>query len=271
MNHSTAVAFSVDLEPNKDGSLDDVRDAMEWYDRTIPRGTVFVTRRIATELPNVVDDLSTDHEVGVHVHPREFGHEHDQLAELSQERQAELVSTTRKAVANAARVSTDLVTSFRAGRHSASEETIDVLRELDFGVDASVHVRYDNHFPESITSRADPFVWNGIVEVPTSFARLPVFSRCGLRSVAEGVVTATASTLRTDSWMCSGDRAIQSLLSSSGFVSFYMHPYDATSYHSQLSNGGSKFRRRVEQIVSDLGESSTNWITMSDACAYRVD
>ena len=32
-------AFSVDLEPNKDDTLDGIRDAMEWFDETIPRFT----------------------------------------------------------------------------------------------------------------------------------------------------------------------------------------------------------------------------------------
>jgi len=161
-------AFSVDLEPNKDGSLDGVGRAMEWYAETVPRGTVYTTYRIATELPDLVADLATDHELGVHVHPREFGHDHDQFGDLSRDRQRDLVDRTRHAVADAAALDIDDVTVFRAGRHSATTTTLSVLADLGFEVDASAHVNYD-WLPESIGSATDPLVLdNGLVELPTS-------------------------------------------------------------------------------------------------------
>lgn len=253
------VMFSVDLEPNKDGSLNDVRGAVTWFDRTVPEGTVFTTHRIATALPELVDKLRENHEIGVHVHPKEFGHDHDQLAELSRDRQAKLISTTREAIADAVDCDPDQIQSFRAGRHSASEETIDVLRNLGFEVDASVHVRYDDYLPESITRRNDPFEWGGLVEVPTSFTRLPILSRCGPR----GVVTATANALRTDSWLCSGERAIHHLLNASQVVSMYMHPYDATDYHDSIENSGEEFRQRVERTIDALENRSAEFTTSS--------
>lgn len=242
------LALSVDLEPNKDGTLDGVRDAMEWFDRTVGRGTVFTTYRIATELPELVEELHRDHEIGVHVHPREFGHDHDELARLSAERQSGLIATTRTAVAEAIGVDPDTIRSFRAGNHSVSEETVDVLRR-GFDVDASVHVRYDDSLPKRVTRRTDPFEWDGLVEVPTTYALLPVSSRCCLRALAAGAITATASTLRTDSWFCPGERAIRHLFSSSSVVSMYMHPYDATDYHGGLENCGSVFRARIGRLL----------------------
>lgn len=258
------VAFSVDLEPNKDGTLDGVRRAMEWFDRTVPRGTVFTTYRIATELPDLVGDLAGSHEVGVHVHPREFGHDHDQLARLPPERQEQLIENTRTAVADAVDVDEAVIRSFRAGRHSASEETIDVLRQLDFGVDASVHVRYDEFLPASVTRRRNPFWWDGVVEVPTTYATPPLSIRCAVRSLTAGEIPATASTLRTDALFCTGERVIRQLLSQVAVVSMYMHPYDATDYHEPLENAGPTFRSRVRRLVSDIEERSATFVSVAE-------
>jgi hypothetical protein len=242
------VAVSVDLEPNKDGSLDGVRDAMAWFDRAVPRGTVFATYRIATELPELLVDLADAHEIGVHVHPREFGHDHDQLAELPASRQRELIAETRTAI-------TDAVgrepTSFRAGRHSASRETISVLSELGFAVDASVNVRYADYFPKNLTERTEPFELDGLTELPVTHGTLPVVSRCGLRGLAERPVTATAATLRTDRLGCTGLSAVDIVLRNATVGSFYMHPYDATEYH-RLPNVGETYRRRFESLLATV-------------------
>lgn len=247
------LAFSVDLEPNKDDSLDEIQEAMEWFDRTVPRGTVYTTYRIATELPNVVSMLAADHEIAVHVHPREFGHENDQLAKLSANRQRELIATTRAAIAEAAELDTDDIVSFRAGRHSASEETFDVLTDLGFMVDASINVRYTDFLSESLTARTEPFYTeNGLLEVPTTYYRPSLLSRVGLRIFPQRELTATANTLRTDSPICSGTHALQSLFSSVNGISMYMHPYDATEYHTDLENGGETFRNRLNTLFSRM-------------------
>ena len=62
---SDQVAFSVDLEPNKDGSLDGIRDAITWFDEVVDRGTVFTTYRIADELPGLITELAETHEIGL--------------------------------------------------------------------------------------------------------------------------------------------------------------------------------------------------------------
>lgn len=245
-----AVVFSVDLEPNQDGTLAGVREAMEWFERTVPAGTVFATQRIATELPELLAQLDETLEIGVHVHPREFGHEHDQLAELSRERQRELITETRTAVADAIGSQPEAVTSFRAGRHSASETTLSVLSELGFRVDASINVRYGEYLPRSIRRQTGPFEHDGLVELPTSHARLSLLSRCALRGLLARPVTATAATLRADAWGCSGLRATRQVLDAATVASFYMHPFDATDYHD-LENDGATFRERFEQLVAD--------------------
>lgn len=257
-----AVLFSVDLEPNKDGTLEGVRDAMEWFDRTVPSGTIFTTYRIADELPDLVAELSESFEIGVHVHPREFGREHDQLAELQESVQREIIAETRAEVARAVDQSPEEVVSFRAGRHSASKTTMTVLRDLGFHVDASVNVRYDDYLPSSITERSEPFEWNGLVEIPTSYAMLPVLSRCGLRRLMTGPLTATSSTIRSDSWGCHGGLAMAFILESTAVSSFYMHPYDATEYHS-LKNVGLEFRTRFEKCIESI---ESPFITSSDVC-----
>jgi len=76
------LAFSVDLEPNKDRSFAGIHEAMDWFDEVVPRGTVYTTRQIASKQPSIVKDLSENHEIGVHVHPKEFGYDHDDLASL---------------------------------------------------------------------------------------------------------------------------------------------------------------------------------------------
>lgn len=256
------LAFSVDLEPNKDDTLVGVEEAMEWFDRTVPRGTVYTTYRIATELPDVVASLSTDHEIGVHVHPREFGHDHDQLAELPVDRQRELIQRTRTALAEAAAIDLDKIVSFRAGRHSASEATLDVLADLGFKVDASINVRYSDYLPSPLISTSGPFhLENGLLEVPTSFYRPSLFSRVGLRVFPQRELTATASSLRTDSPICSGPRAIRELFSAiEDGVSMYMHPYDATDYHTDLENNGAAFRSRVQKLFATVGD---RWLFVS--------
>jgi hypothetical protein len=248
-------AFSVDLEPNKDDTLDGIRDAMEWFDETIPRGTVYSTHRIATELPDIVSMLAIDHEIGAHVHPREFGHEHDQLAELPVEQQRELILTTRESVAEAAGVNTKDIVSFRAGRHSASGATFDVLTNLSFEVDASINVRYTDYLPPSLTEQIEPFYLDtGLLEVPTTYFRPSILSRAGLRIFPQRELTATANTLRTDSPVCSGHQAMRGILSSVSGISMYMHPYDATEYHSELENNGETFRYRVSSLLTEASD-----------------
>lgn len=263
-------AFSVDLEPNKDDTLGGIRDAMEWFDETVPRGTVYTTHRIATELSEVVSMLATDHEIGVHVHPREFEHEHDQLAELTPERQRELIATTRESVAEAAEIDEKDIVSFRAGRHSASEETFDVLSDLGFEVDASINVRYTDYLPASLTNRSEPFYLdNGLLELPTTYYRPSILSRVGLRIFPQRELTATANTLRTDSPVYSGTRAMRELVSSVSGVSMYIHPYDATSYHGDLENNGEVFRRRVEEVVSTI-DRSHRFVTAAELLDYST-
>lgn len=249
--------LSVDLEPNKDGTMDGVRDAMEWFDQTVPRGTVFATHRIATEMPDLLAMLAESHEIGVHVHPREFGHDHDQLAELSSNRQRELISQTRTKITNATGIEP---ISFRAGRHSASRKTLRVLRDLGFAIDASINVRYDRYLPADLTECSEPFEIDGIIEVPVTHAVLPIFSSCGLRALAERPVTATAATLRADRWGCSGPAALTWMVEQSEVFSFYMHPYDATDHHN-LENSSETFRLRFVEIIND---SSFSVVEMSN-------
>ncbi|MFB6201880.1 MAG: polysaccharide deacetylase family protein [Halorhabdus sp.] len=247
------VAFSVDLEPNKDGTLDGIAEAMEWFDDVVPCGTIFATHRIATELPSVVERLATDHEIGVHVHPREFGHDHDQFAELDADRQRELLVRTREELAAAGNIPDEEVTSFRAGRHSASETTFEVLADLGFTIDASINVRYTDYLPETLTRRQEPFVLEaGLFEVPTTWERPPLFSRVGLRQFPGRDLTATASTLRTDRRGTTGLQCVEWLFSAVEGFSFYMHPYDATDHHDNLQNNGDTFRRRLESLVADF-------------------
>ena len=264
-------AFSVDLEPNKDDTLDGIRDAMEWFDETIPRGTVYTTHRIATELSDVVSMLATDHEIGVHVHPREFEHEHDQFAELTPERQRELIATTRESVAEAAGIDEKDIVSFRAGRHSASEETFNVLSDLGFEVDASINVRYTDYLPAPLTNRSEPFYLdNGLLEIPTTYYRPHLFSRVGVRVFPQRELTATSNTLRTDSPICTGNQAIRNLFSAvEDGISMYIHPYDATSYHSDLENNGEVFRRRMEEVLSTI-DRSHRFVTAAELLDYST-
>jgi hypothetical protein len=259
------LAFSVDLEPNKDGSLDGIPEAMDWYTSVVPRGTVYTTYRIATERPEVVERLAGDHEIGVHVHPREFGHEDDNLATLPRERQRHLIVETHEAVAEAAGLSTDEITAFRAGRHQAGPNTLAVLNDLGFTLDASINVRYQDHLPNAVTERSAPFRHgSGLVELPTTYAEPPLFSRVGLRAGVGGNITATAHELRSDRRFCSGHLALSWLFESTdGVVSMYMHPYDATGYEG-LENDGPEFRRRVRTLLNDIDPS---FITASDLSA----
>ncbi|RLM57147.1 hypothetical protein DVK02_04970 [Halobellus sp. Atlit-31R] len=244
------VVFSVDLEPNKDDSMDGIREAMEWFDRTVPRGTVFATYRIADEMPDLLVELAESHEIGVHVHPREFGHDHDQLAELSRDRQRELIEQARGVITDA--VGTEPL-SFRAGRHSASRETLTMLKELGFEMDASINVRYTDYLPESLTSRREPFALeSGLYEVPTSYGRPSLFSHLGLRLFPNRELTATANTLRTDRRGYSGLDALSWLRETVSDLSMYMHPYDATDHHANLENNGGVFRARVEKLLEPV-------------------
>lgn len=259
---SDYLAISVDLEPNKDGSIDDVAEAMEWYQKTVECGTVYATYRIATEMPDLIDRLATDHEIGVHVHPREFGHDHDQFAELPRDRQHELISDTRQALTHAADLDQSAVTVFRAGRHSASKTTFDVLEALDFNVDASVNIHYTAYLPSEITTHPAPFdITTDLSELPTTYNRPPLFSRLGLRAFPDQPVTATANTLRTDKRGTTGLDALRWLMDTSAFMSFYMHPYDASGYHSDVPNSGVMFRQRFETLIRD---SSETFLTASE-------
>lgn len=243
--------FTVDLEPNKDGTLTGVRSAMEWFDKVVPRGTVFATYQIATELPDLLAELTPAHEVGVHVHPREFGHESDQLAKLPPYRQRQLISKTRSVIAEA---TGEKPVSFRAGRHSASQETLDILRDLGFSYDASVNVRYSEQLPNHLIKNSEPFEIDGLTEIPVTFGNLRILSKHGIRALVERPITATASTLRTDWRGCSGIEALEIVAKESDTFSFYMHPYDATNYHN-LVQCGAIFRRRFEYLVECVNET----------------
>lgn len=257
------VAFSVDLEPNKDDSLDGVTEAMKWFDEVVPRGTAFATHRIATDRPGIIELLAADHEIGVHVHPREFGHDHDQLADLDADRQRDLIAQTRAELAEAAGCPIEAITSFRAGRHSASETTLDVLADLGFTVDASVNVRYTDYLPKSLTNRRDPFTLDsGLYELPTSYGRPSLLSRVGLRLFPNRELTATANNLRTDKRGCSGLYALSWLRDTVSGLSMYMHPYDATDHHAALENSGDVFRERVEHLFKPL--DAATFVSASD-------
>jgi peptidoglycan/xylan/chitin deacetylase (PgdA/CDA1 family) len=264
-----SIAFSVDLEPNKDGSFDGVAEAMDWYDNLVPQGTVYTTYRVATERPDIVSRLADEHDIGVHVHPKEFGHDHDDLATLTPERQRNLIAETRDAVAGAADVKPTGITAFRAGRHKASSETLSVLSNLGFIVDASVNVRYRDHMPDSVTDTVVPFQHEcGIIELPTTYAVPSLVSRVGLRAGPGGNVTATAHELRTDRRCCTGLRALSWLFEQTGdVVSMYMHPYDATDYHEGLENTGTQFRHRLKKLFS---ETNRQYITASDLCSEQT-
>lgn len=263
------VAFSVDLEPNKDDTLDGVAEAMRWFDDVVPRGTVYATHRVATELPDLIADIAIDHEIGVHVHPREFGHGHDQLAEVNADRQRELITVTRMRLAEAAGVDEHEVTAFRAGRHSARETTFQVLADLGFEVDASVNVRYTNYLPESLTAKQDPFrLDSGLLELPTTYGRPSLFSLERLRLFPGRELTATANTLRSDRRGCSGLRALSWLRDEMNGFSMYMHPYDATTHHTELDNNGTEFRERVECLLDPVPSSA--FVTAKDL-QVRID
>lgn len=245
-----SVAFSVDLEPNKDGSFDGVGEAMSWFDEVVPRGTAFVTHAVATERPEIVADLASDHEIGVHVHPREFDHDHDQLAELPSDRQRALIEQTRTALGNTVDQPVD---SFRAGRHSLSLKTLKILGDLGFRTDASINVNYQDFLARDLPERRGPFeIDDGLVEVPTSYAVPSLLSLPGIRAFPGGTVTATANTLRTDARFCSGLRAVRAVFDATDPVSMYMHPYDATEYHGNLQNAGVVFRKRTERLLDDV-------------------
>jgi hypothetical protein len=246
------MAFSVDLEPNTDGSLEGVAEAMEWVDTVVHRGTFYTTYRVATDAPDLVAALATEHELGVHVHPKEFGHDHDSLARLSRARQRELITKTRRAVAAAAGCDPTALTAFRAGRHQASDTTFEVLADLGFEIDASVHVNYRDHLPSELTDRQEPFELDAdLIELPTTYGVPPLLSRARLWTFPGGVITATANTLRTDRRGCRGDYAVSWLCAQTEpVVSIYMHPYDATDYE-RLSNGGRQFRQRLERLINE--------------------
>jgi len=265
-----SIAFSVDLEPNKDGSFDGVAEAMDWYDSVVHHGTVYTTYRVATERPAIVGGLVEDHEIGVHVHPREFGYTNDDLAALSRDRQRELITETRTAVGDAAGMATSELTAFRAGRHKAGPETLAVLADLGFDLDASVHVRYREYMPAAVTDRVGPFDHeSGLVELPTTYGQPSLFSRIGLRAGPGGTITATAHELRSDRRLCRGTRAVHWLFEATdGVISMYMHPYDASGYHQDLENVGEQFRVRLTELLEG---SDRGLVTASDVCASVRD
>ena len=257
------IAFSMDTEPNQDGSFTGIEDAIEWFDDTVPRGTIYATYRIATERPELIQLLRDDHEIAVHVHPKEFGHEEDDLGALSADRQRELIKMTRKAVAEAVDLDPDDLISFRAGRHKASPTTLSILEELGFKLDASINVRYGSYFDHSTRSRVAPFEHeSGIIELPTTYGKPRPLSRPWLWTAPNGVITATANTLRTDRRFCSGLRALSWLFETTpSVVSMYMHPYDATTHHD-IEGTGPLFRKRLDTLFN-----STNriFVTASEA------
>jgi peptidoglycan/xylan/chitin deacetylase (PgdA/CDA1 family) len=258
-----SLALSVDLEPNKDGTFVGIAEAMEWFDETVPRGTIYTTYRIARERPEIVRSLSDNHEIAVHVHPKEFGHKEDDLGALPSDRQRELIKTTREAVAEAINQNPNDIVAFRAGRHKASPTTLSILNEIGFKLDASINVRYGSYFDRSTRSRVAPFEHeSGIVELPTTYGKPRPLSRPWLRTVPNGVITATANTLRTDRRFCSGLQALSWLFeTTSSVVSMYMHPYDATTYHD-IERSGTTFRKRLDTL---LNSTNRTFVTASEA------
>lgn len=250
------LAFSIDLEPNADGSFEGVRRVTKWFDTHVGRGTIYVTNETAKELPDSVFALARAHEIGIHVHPREFGYEHDQLAELDKEAQRELIGRTRRSVAEAAGLRTGDLTSFRAGRHSASQVTLSLLAELGFEIDASVNVRYDRFIDEEIRTRVTPVrLATGLVELPTTYVTPRILTRVGVDSLPDRIVTATANTLRTDSLLATGTEKIRYVMQHGPEIcSMYMHPYDASDYYPDLENTGSVFRERMESCFGFADE-----------------
>ena len=257
-----SIAFSVDLEPNKDGTFDGVGEAMSWVDVTVPQATIYATHRAATNRPEILESFVADHEIGVHVHPKEFGYEADDLARLPRQRQRELIGKTRQTVASAAGLNPGDLTAFRAGRHKAGPETLAVLSDMGFEIDASVNIRYREHMPAGVIDRSIPFEHgSGLVELPTTYGEPSLLSRVGLRAGLGGNITATAHELRTDRRFCSGLRALSWLFGATdGIVSMYMHPYDATSYEG-LENDGLEFRQRIETLLS---ETEREFVTASN-------
>lgn len=246
-------AVSMDFEPNGDGSTTGLGEALDWFDAAVPRGTIFATRDAAEAFGERLAELSNSHELAVHVHPLEFGHEHDVLARLDPDEQRRLVRETRTAIAAATGTPADELTAFRAGRHAASETTFDVLAGLGFAVDASVNRTYRAHLPAAITDRHGPFRLDcGLLELPTTSAVVPLLSRTGLAAPLWRRVTATASTVRADRGLTTGDRRLRAALAAARpeVVSIYVHPYDVTGYHADLPNAGETFRARCEGLLS---------------------
>lgn len=258
------MAFSVDLEPNLDGSLGGLHEAMAWYDDNVPRGTVYATNRIANELPDLLRNLSNSHEIGVHVHPKEFDHSHDRLAKLNHRRQKQIIQRTRESIVDATGLDQSQIKSFRAGRHSISRETLELLPELGFEIDASINVQYNEHLCSELSKLSQPQHLDcGIFEIPTTWKRPPYLSTLALRAFPHRTITATASTIRTDTILCSGIKATEWLCSEEEGVSMYMHPHDATEYHEDLENTGNEFRNRLLQIFNGLG-NETKFVASKD-------
>lgn len=261
------LAMSVDLEPNADGSLDGIADAMDWYDELVDRSTIYTTYRIATELPGLVSELAESHEIGVHVHPVEFGFDHDGFANLRRDDKSRTVSETRDALLSVAGV--DAVRSFRAGRHSVDDETLDVLQRNGFDVDASINVNYGG-VERLMTQRQPCTVTTNFVEIPVSYYEPRWLSKQGLDKVLRRnrYVTATASTLRTDTFVSTGVELLEPLFHDPDLdtISMYLHPYDVSG-HSARGGIGNACRNRFEKVFGWTDE----FVTASDVYDEVVD
>jgi peptidoglycan/xylan/chitin deacetylase (PgdA/CDA1 family) len=212
--------------------------------------------------------LADNHEIGVHVHPKEFGYEHDRLARLNPVQQQNLIRETRTSVANAADLPEDEIISFRAGRHSIGQTTWRILAEEGFETDASVNVQYEEKVPKRARKKCGVFkLPNDLVEIPISWYKPPLFSLPGLWSFPQRTVTATSSTIRIDRRGCTGYDAFQWLVTNLNTnLSTYLHPHDATDYHKNLDNNGKVFRKRFEKLVHNLDCEQVTASQIAELC-----
>lgn len=268
---SNWIAFSVDLEPNLDGTLNGVKEAMEWYDDTVPTGTIFTTHTVVKELPDMIRGLADNHEIGVHVHPNEFDFDHDKFAKLPIREQTSLIKKTRNKIESECDINAESITSFRAGRHSIDRNTFEVLSSLGFTTDASINIEYGEKIDDSVVDIDSPTpLYDGILEIPTTYTVPRLFSGLGIRALPRRTITATSSTVRIDRRGLSGSEALREIWSQtdSGF-SFYMHPHDASGYHTHLENNGETFRNRIEEFLQGIREG-TNFVQMSEISEFTT-
>lgn len=247
----TKLALSIDLEPNPDGTISDVPEIMRWYDNLVQGSTIYTTYKIATEIPQIVAELSRSHEIGMHVHPKEFGYEHDDFTKLSYENKRKIISTTMEELLSIRGV--DSVDSFRAGRHCIDDDTLNLIREEGFSVDASYNINYGG--AKNIDSKHPVLLSNNLVELPVSYYEPRWLSKQGLNKILRKnrFITATASTLRSDTRISNGVELLKPLFTDSeiDIVSMYLHPYDLSDNSTNIKNSGAECRARLKHIIKE--------------------